>query len=351
MKPHKMLIIDGLSRQALGTEFYQAMKSIFPDTYYISDKTIDKKIFYGIKRRFLRILNNKPAHYIYPKLNTFQIMKAVEEIQPTIVLVIAFSHRLVSKEYLQHLKNKYHFQLVLWDTDSANFGKTIEDFSAHFNEEFLRYDKIFSFSKSMAQYMEKLNVIPCEYLHTGSPDYKGKPACLSENKENIISFVGVPDLRRLLFLSAMDGLPLRVFGKKWKLVEQLLPASLKNVCSYVDVFDDKLYDIILNSKISLNITNLSFYGINSGIPVRVFLSISLGAFVLTDNNSDLTDLFVKGKEIETFSSHEELVDKSHFYLKQNSIRNKIAMAGQTKFLTSYTWKHQAKKMLRSLGVL
>ncbi|MBP9726291.1 MAG: glycosyltransferase [Gammaproteobacteria bacterium] len=349
MKQHRILLLDGISRWPMGIEFYQALKGVFSETYYLSQKNFDRKYLYNIRRMFSKMRGDKPKEYVHPKLIFSQLKEKITKIQPTIVVVLGYSHNLVHSEDLKALKKKLGFQLVLWETDSANYAHTMRGFREYIQHEFMRYDKIFSFSSTMARYMQRLNFMPIEYLHYGAVAYDHGRAIVPE-KNIDVCFVGNPCLRRLLLLSGIENEKLCIIAEKWKRLEKFVPDKIKNACIYKDLLNEELYEILFRSKVVVNITKADFYGIDSGVNLRVFEALALKCFLLTDDYPEVRHLFEPGKEIETYSSHEEFIDKASFYSKNDDARNKIAAAGYEKFINNYTWGHQAKKMLDLLGV-
>ncbi len=349
MKQHRILLLDGIRLWPIGTEFYQALKEVYNETYFLGQEDFSPKYFYNLRRIVSRMRGDKPTNYVHPKLIYSQVKAKIMAIRPTIVIVIGYSHNLIHKGDLEELKRKLGFQLVLWDTDSVNYGQTIQFFEEYINHEFMRYDRIFSFSSAVVRYMNRLNLVPCDYLHFGAIAYNH--ALKSSPEKNIdVCFAGLPNVRRAFLLSGIENEKMCIVGKKWKKYGEILPKNIKEACLYKNCLGDELYEILLRSKIIVNITGSYFYGVYSGITLRFFEAIALKSFLLTDDFPEIHDLFTPGKEIETYSNYEEFVDKAAFYSKNDDSRNKIAAAGYEKFINNYTWNHQARKMLDLLGV-
>ena len=62
----------------------------------------------------------------------------------------------------------------------------------------------------------------------------------------------------------------------------------------------------------------------------------MGACLLTDNGRNINDLFEPGKEIVTYSSVDEAVEKVTYLLDHEDERAEIARAGQKKTLMDHT---------------
>lgn len=103
--------------------------------------------------------------------------------------------------------------------------------------------------------------------------------------------------------------------------------------------------VFYSSKININITLRS---IESGIPLRIFDIMSVGGFVLTNYQEEIPELFEEGKEIVTFKSPEELIDKADYYLSHDKARAKIGINGYKKVKSCYTYEHQLNKIISIL---
>ena len=67
---------------------------------------------------------------------------------------------------------------------------------------------------------------------------------------------------------------------------------------------------------------------------------------------NLSEFFKIDKEIVTYKSFAELVEKIKFYLKNPGIREKIAKAGQKRTLTTHTYQDRAKTISKQIiGIL
>ena len=70
--------------------------------------------------------------------------------------------------------------------------------------------------------------------------------------------------------------------------------------------------------------------------MRIFESTGLGVFLLTEHFANIGDLFVPGQEIETFSSHLEMIDKIRYYRDHPEKRLEIAERGQKRCLGEHS---------------
>ena len=82
--------------------------------------------------------------------------------------------------------------------------------------------------------------------------------------------------------------------------------------------------VFAHSKINLN---LSLRSIHSGIPLRVLDIMACGGFVLTNRQPEIVEYFRDGREVVTFGSMEECLDKIDYYLEHDEERRMIASLG------------------------
>lgn len=121
----------------------------------------------------------------------------------------------------------------------------------------------------------------------------------------------------------LDKDELKAYSKCWK-------GFLKS--------EQELAEVYNSSKINLNITTSG----KSSINYRVFEILASGGFLLTDEREDLKDYFKISKQLETYSSVEDLVDKINFYLKNLNIAQKIAQLGKFEVAKNHTYSARAK---------
>lgn len=108
---------------------------------------------------------------------------------------------------------------------------------------------------------------------------------------------------------------------------------------------NEAYKVFYSSKININITLRS---IESGVPLRIFDIMSVGGFVLSNYQEEISELFEEGKEIVTFKTPEELLEKADYYLSHDKERQQIGINGYKKIKKCYTYEHQIKKILSIL---
>lgn len=109
----------------------------------------------------------------------------------------------------------------------------------------------------------------------------------------------------------------------------------------IDYYDEAPY-AIKGAKINLNITLRS---ILSGIPLRAFDIMGCGGFLLTNYQEDFLEFFEPDKDFVYFDSKEDLVEKADFYLRNESLREKIALSGYEKVKGSHTYQDRMQSII------
>ncbi len=71
---------------------------------------------------------------------------------------------------------------------------------------------------------------------------------------------------------------------------------------------------------------------------------------LTGHSDEITEFYEVGKEIETYSSPEEFVDKARFYLAHPDAALKLREAGYRRALSDHTWKRRFEALFTKLNL-
>ena len=121
-------------------------------------------------------------------------------------------------------------------------------------------------------------------------------------------------------------------------------SMLNNVCVHRGVKTlTEMPKVFHLSKINLNMT---IKPIQTGLPLRIFDILGCGGFLLTNYQSETTEHFTIGNDLETYSSMDELIEKVDFYLNHDDLRKKIANNGYEKVKKMHTYQHRITDMLR-----
>ena len=89
--------------------------------------------------------------------------------------------------------------------------------------------------------------------------------------------------------------------------------------------------------------------IKNDINMRVFEAAACGSLLMTNDlqSNGLAELFQDAIHLATYKSPEELLDKTRFYLANETSREKIAAAGMAHAHQHHTYRHRVEQILRS----
>jgi spore maturation protein CgeB len=346
-----ILIINGLRRPPIGREIYDACLSNKINAHYIDAGKLKRRLGYkllkSIKKAIYRMRGNT-AYCSVPRLSRAsqnQIADYILSNKPDIVMVIGFSYPFLHKNFFKNLQKQVPFMSVLMDTEFGNFTFDYPKFSFYVTEEIHRYDKVITFSRRVAEFLEgKQDVV------MGPVGYPVLPPPREQTVKYDICFFGGVDVRRSFMLEKLKGRNLIVYGAAWEKYRPFLSRELMDKIVTENIYGEGLQDLVAQSKIILNITSSSFYSLDAGVSQRIHLVLAMQGFLLTDYCSELEDLFTIGEEIEVFRSQEEMIDKIDFYLKHDELRKKIARQGHEKFLKCFTWESRIPDFFKQISL-
>lgn len=105
------------------------------------------------------------------------------------------------------------------------------------------------------------------------------------------------------------------------------------------VFGLNMFQTLRDSKITFNChIDISYRTANN---LRLYEATGVGACLLTDARGNLCELFEPEKEVVTYSSVDECIDKVKWLLANPEKRKAIAFAGQERTLKDHTWEKRA----------
>ena len=83
---------------------------------------------------------------------------------------------------------------------------------------------------------------------------------------------------------------------------------------------------------------------------RTFNSCAAGGFVISQMTYDLSEYYEIGKEIVSFRTLPELIEKIKYYLKHEDEREEIARAGYIRTLRDHTYEKRFMEIFERIGV-
>lgn len=82
---------------------------------------------------------------------------------------------------------------------------------------------------------------------------------------------------------------------------------------------------------------------------RMYMAVGCGAFYLCQNIEGIEEVLEPGRELETFTGEEEMLEKIRFYAPREEARRRIAEQGKQRVLYQYTYRHRFLEMFTLLG--
>jgi hypothetical protein len=108
------------------------------------------------------------------------------------------------------------------------------------------------------------------------------------------------------------------------------------------MFGMEMYDAIRHSQVSFNIESTKA-GESVG-NMRLFETTGVGGCLLTSTSDDMAELFEDGKEVVTYSSLDECVEKVRYLLDHEDVCRSIAQAGQRRTLRDHTISNRCRQV-------
>jgi spore maturation protein CgeB len=243
----------------------------------------------------------------------------------------------ISAESLQEIKAQYpEVKLLCFNPDSP-FNKRVSPKSCR---DIIPYcDGYYYWSKAGLESILNEGAKKAVYLPFATDTKRIYPVKSTEGYKYEVSFVGQGDKERNeqidLYATYMfkhcPSAMINLFGIKWKVTNE-------NICIHPEQVGVDFLKTIYQSKININLLRLQN---KNSINMRTFEIPGAGGFMLHEISEEAKELFIEDKEAVYFSTEEEFFEKVDFYLKNESLRQKIALKGYEK-AKSYNYSYQQR---------
>ncbi|MBI3294809.1 MAG: glycosyltransferase [Deltaproteobacteria bacterium] len=161
-----------------------------------------------------------------------------------------------------------------------------------------------------------------------------------------VSFIGTYDCSRDPIFEKLGWEHLHIWGDFWRKSPHF--GKHANRISPEAVFYFEFADIISHSRINLGLLREEAEDRHTQ---RTFEIPACGGFQVAPRNEEIASYFKDGEEIALFGSVEEMCDKVRFFLKNESVRQKIAKAGFERCLNGHhTYMDRVSQMLEIAGL-
>lgn len=193
---------------------------------------------------------------------------------------------------------------------------------------------LFKASINPKDYKTRFNGYKYSITFSGNPAYKNREEILAK----LISNFGPINIycRSFDFYKSVEDISNNKLLDKYML--ELYKSSYKG---YVET-GKELSEIYVSSKINIDIENENKKNIN----YRCLEIMASGGFLIAPYNKILIKSFEDGKELETYKSADELIDKIGFYIKNLNIAQLIADKGKKNTVSNNSFYDRLKSMLK-----
>lgn len=336
----KVALVGDATTHALLSFYFRAFKQLNSDV-----KIIDMRNFY--KMSFLNRVANwflrMPVYWGMKRLNLF-VIKEVLEFSPDMVLFV--KPFFVIPKTLLEIKNKnriifsfFQDNLLNQKSISSNFLKSLPLYDCHFFAN-SGNEKDFQAAGAKRTVILPFAADPEVFYPIETDETKRKQLGAD------IVFVGNYEEERASILERLCrlGYNIKIYGNRWNKAWQCFCLIRKKSIMYRPVFAEEMSGVFNSSKIALAFLRKSNKDKQT---TRTYEITACGGFMLHERTDEAMVLFEEGKEAEFFGSFGELKNKIDFYLKNDTLREKIALNGYKKISSNvdYTYIARAKVVL------
>lgn len=269
------------------------------------------------------------------------VLNQVSDLQPHVCII--YPPEFYNKEFLDQLRERVHHKILVGGYDgmdrknqSVFEGYDFVITCSEYISDFYRRSGIPSYALQFGFNPNILN-----YLKNNSARYKvGFSGSISYSIHNerlellkyLVNKTPIA-IRSSFTLGRYSLLSRKVIRSIWngKLDEFLALREIKRRNTGA-LFGMDMFQFLHDSKISLNLHGDK---IKFAANIRLYEATGVGSCLLTDWKENIADIFEPDKEIVTYDSKEEAVDKIRFLLKNESVRKRIAEQGQKRTLSQY----------------
>jgi hypothetical protein len=163
---------------------------------------------------------------------------------------------------------------------------------------------------------------------------------------------------KLLFRVLLGATPSAQAHASGVLAEYDFQQSLKDRFSnniHRAVSDEELIHLYSRSNISLGFLEVfdqhdPSRAVTQHLHLREFEAPMSGALYCTGHSDELAEFFEPNKEVLTYQSRHELLDKIAYYLTHSEEGSKIREAGRRRALCEHTYHHRFEKLFEIVGL-
>jgi hypothetical protein len=315
-------------------EFYKT-KGIFLDKLNYENPEVKSITIFILKFELEKIGHIVQLKFITPE-NKQTIFNSVCEFNPDIIHI--GSHFEYYGSFLKELKNKLNLKITAWT--ACPLPNTLD---------LSNIDFIFTSLPNYVEYFNSLGIKSTEAIggYSGRTDFK--------HIKNInVGFIGAIDgLNRkkgyhnkrtdlVKYLSKHSEIHKWGYGFTTKnKIKNLIKKTINGPSLYKnyhgEIWGSEMLDTLNSFKININ-THAEIAG-DYSVNNRLFETTGANTLLITDHKKYINRYFTPDKEIITYKSNEECLEKINFLLNNPKLMNEITSAGNKRTLENYTVKH------------
>jgi spore maturation protein CgeB len=270
----------------------------------------------------------------------------IRELQPDLVLVLNGIHAF-GADLSRELKTT-GVTTAIWFVDDPYFSDDSAQIAPY-------YDHVFTHEMSIIPFYSDLGVSELHYLPLAASPRIFRSQRVGPAYHSDVCFIGTGFWNRIAFFDALipllPGRRIVLIGGLWDRLQHFPTVAPWARLAGVSIEESALYysgaSLVLNMHRSAedvmhnrNSQGLPAYSVNP----RTFEIAACGAMQLTDVRQDLDSFFTPGREIETYTSPEDLAGKIAYYLEHVEERQRIARGGLYRS-KAYTYRNRLQQML------
>ena len=267
--------------------------------------------------------------YMLECLNETSLVDSIKVFRPDITLFKPYSDTL-RPELIGHINNELGFKVICWNGDddkylkqSIKYAGKVECIATNFKPAIKEYER----------QGQKAVWFPYGANKDIFKNYKSK-------KVYDCSFIGAIRPTRVFYLDklANAGLSILVKGAGWK----------NDGSTVVDI--DEYVNIINKTKVNINISEdlMQNNELVTQIKGRDFEVPMAGGFLITKDSSQIREFYKPNKEIVVYKDFNELIDKCKYYVKHDSKRERIALAGRARAVKYHDYSVRLKTLFKEI---
>lgn len=288
-------------------------------------------------------------HRSYPQQTAEQLPSIFEAFKPDLFLCLYLvKGGTFPSNYIEDLKVKYPgCAYAAWIFDITINGSYAYE-SPDFIELMKAYDYLFTVAKSDVEKFEKAGIKDAHWVPEGYCPYSHYiPTLLIKDGwkgyTSDVMFAGQfgnekVHTERIEYLDAIASInvDLKIFGHAHKMTPKIESCYVHRP-THNDIEHTRE---AMSTKI--NLCHSGWADVDKYVSARNYRVSAAGGFMLCNAGEGVKSIWEDGKEIVTYDSIKDCLDKIRYYLENEDEREEIAAEGQVKTLASYSFKNSIK---------